>query len=145
MLAWAINWIFFDIDSKHHKHALTRSFHYSSPVYEEANVVVGYHSVLNFIVIGYTLAGAALPQIVVASDCKNANREDLTDEFAALSLNPLPSYLRWYFSGGLSLGTLAMGILLVYDLTQLFFKPCIREPDTTLNSHDGLDWLFECS
>lgn len=29
MLAWALNWMFFDIDSKHQTHALSRHFYYS--------------------------------------------------------------------------------------------------------------------
>jgi len=70
---------------------------------------MGYHSVLNFIVTGFTLAGAALPQIVVASDSEDSNPDQLTEEFAAISQNRLPAYLRWYFAGGLSVGTLAMG------------------------------------
>lgn len=72
---------------------------------------MGYHTVLNFIVTGFTLAGAALPQIVVASDSEGSNPDQLTEEFAAISQNPLPAYLRWYFAGGLSVGTLAMGTM----------------------------------
>jgi len=64
---------------------------------------------MNMVVTGLTLAGAALPQLVVASDSGNSNPSELTDEFAALSLDPLPQYLRWYFSAGLAVGTMAMG------------------------------------
>lgn len=72
------------------------------------------------VVTGLTLAGAALPQLVVASDSGNSNPSELTDEFAALSLDPLPQYLRWYFSAGLAVGTMAMG------------TPLTLSPSTTL-------------
>jgi hypothetical protein len=66
---------------------------------------------MNFIVVGLTLAGAALPQIVVASDCKNADPTQLTADYAAISLATLPNYyLRWYFASGLSVGVLSMSI-----------------------------------
>ena len=110
MLVWALNWIFFDIDGRHQNHALTRNFYYgSSYVSDETNVVMGYHTVLNFVVTGYTLAGAALPQIVVASDCKNSDPSELSKEYADISQDPLSGYVRWYFAGGLALGTMAMG------------------------------------
>jgi hypothetical protein len=63
---------------------------------------------MNFVVVGLTLAGAALPQIVLASDCRNSNTDELTEEFADLSANPMPSYVRWYFACGLAIGFLAM-------------------------------------
>jgi hypothetical protein len=65
---------------------------------------------MNFLVVGLTLAGAALPQIVVASDCNNADPAELTDDYAQISLATLPQYLRWYFASGLSVGVFAMSI-----------------------------------
>ena len=112
MLAWALNWLFFDIDNKHAEHALTRNFGYSktSQMKFAKYLAVGYNFAMNFVVTGLTLAGAALPRIVVAADSINSNVDELTDEFAAISTNPVQQYLYWYFGCGLSVGTLAMGI-----------------------------------
>jgi hypothetical protein len=71
---------------------------------------IGYNFAMNLMVTGLTLAGAALPAIVLASDCRNSNPDDLTDEFAAHSYNPLPLYYKWYFACGLAIGFLSMGI-----------------------------------
>jgi len=71
-------------------------------------------------VTGLTLAGAALPQVVVASDC-GSSIDELTDDFAVLSLNPFPQYLRWYFTAGMASGSNAMSLL------QLLHKPA-KEP-----------------
>jgi hypothetical protein len=73
-------------------------------------LAIAYNFAMNFVVTGLTLAGAALPQIVVASDCIDSDPDELTPEFADLSRNPLPTYLRWFFGAGLSVGTLSMGI-----------------------------------
>jgi hypothetical protein len=73
-------------------------------------LAIAYNFAMNFVVTGLTLAGAALPQIVVASDCRDSDPNELTPEFADLSKNPLPAYLRWFFAAGLSVGTMSMGI-----------------------------------
>jgi hypothetical protein len=73
-------------------------------------LAIAYNFAMNFVVTGLALAGAALPQIVVASDCRDSDPNELTPEFADLSKNPLPSYLRWFFAAGLGLGTISMGI-----------------------------------
>lgn len=121
MLAWAMNWMFFDIDNKHNIHALTRSFYYSLSLLTKLIIAIGYNFAMSFVVTGLTLAGAALPQVVVASD-GNAPSSDLTPEFADISLNPLPHYLRWYFAAGLASGSSAMS-LSVFDLNLLRFTP----------------------
>jgi hypothetical protein len=91
---------------------------------------IGYNLVMNFVVTGLTLAGAALPQVVVASDC-GSSIDELTDDFAVLSLNPFPQYLRWYFAAGMASGSGAMSIQLYYlinsGLLQLLHKPA-KEP-----------------
>ena len=119
ILAWCLNWLFFDIDNKNYEHALTRNFFYSKlPFTESSNLLaMGYNLAMNFIVTGLTLAGAALPQVILSSDCGDASPEYLGDEFAALSRNPLPSWLRWYFTCGFAAGVMASGLL------QLLHKP----------------------
>jgi hypothetical protein len=74
-----------------------------------SELVVGYHCALNFVVTGFTLAGAALPQLVVASDCENTNPDELAEEYAVDSEDPLQGFFRWYFGGGLAVGVMAMG------------------------------------
>src|SRR5271169_6871967 len=78
---------------------------------------MGYNFAMNFIVTGLTLAGAALPQVILSSDCGDASPDFLGDEYAALSTNPLPSWLRWYVTCGFALGFMASGLL------QLLHKP----------------------
>jgi hypothetical protein len=91
---------------------------------------IAYNFVMNFVVTGLTLAGAALPQLVVASDC-GTPVDQLTDDFAVKSLNPFPQYLRWYFAAGMSSGSHAMSIQLYHvtnvGLLQLLHKPA-KEP-----------------
>ena len=72
-------------------------------------LAIGYNFAMNIVVTSLTLSGAALPQVVLSSDCRDSNPDDLTEEFAANSANPLPTYIRWYFSCGLAIGALAMG------------------------------------
>ena len=110
MLAWVLNWLFFDVDNRRVQHALTRNFYYSIfQIIQPLILAIGYNFAMNLIVIGLTLAGAALPQLVLASDSRNSNPDELTDEYAELSANPLPSYIRWFFACGLALGALGMG------------------------------------
>ena len=130
-LVWAINWLFFDLDNRHTRHALTRNFYFSIHLLNPLIIAIAYNFAMNFVVTGLTLAGATLPQVVVASDCPNSPIDSLTDKYAALSVNPLPQYLRWYFCGGLAVGVMSMGTLhpanfsLTYciGLLQLLHKP----------------------
>lgn len=110
MLAWALNWIYFDVGNRRTQHALTRKFYYSTSLFEVILLIIaiGYNFAMNFIVTGLTLTGAIL--LVVASDSRDSNIDEFTDEFAAVSLYTILQSLRWCFACGLATGTLAMGI-----------------------------------
>ena len=110
--AFAFNWIYFEIDAYNvHTHAIRR--HYASTwVWLTAH--------LPFI-MSYVLAGAALSRLVLATDCRNANVEDLTETYAVKSEHEISSGLRWYYCGGLAVALLCMSkslrlcLLLIVD------------------------------
>ena len=81
-------------------------------------IALGHNFVMNFVVLGLTLSGTALRQIVVASDC-GTPVDELQEHSALLSLNPLPNYLRWYFTSGLATGVYAMSMP-CFSLADLF-------------------------
>ena len=72
---------------------------------------------MNALIMGWTLAGAALPRIVLACDYGDSNPDQLTEIFAAAAQPTVGSYLRWYFCCGLAIGTVSMSLL------QLLHKP----------------------
>jgi hypothetical protein len=55
-----------------------------------------------------TLVGAALEYLVIASDCPDANPDELTDEYAIKSADVLSNGLRWFFCGGLAIALFCM-------------------------------------
>jgi hypothetical protein len=66
---------------------------------------------MNALIMGWTLAGAALPRIVLACDYGDSNPGQLTATFADASHPTIGSYLRWYFCCGLAIGTISMSFL----------------------------------
>ena len=101
-IAFALNVIYFDADNHHYvKHAYLRH-----PI-----LIFIYTFGLYITVSGLTLAGAALGRIVIASDCVDANADDLSDDFKDESTNPLPVSIRWLFSAALGAAVLAMGLI----------------------------------
>ena len=97
--AFSFNWIYFEIDAWNlHTHAIRR--HYMS-------TWLWITSHLPFI-MGYVLAGAALSRIVLATDCRDANVEDLTEQYVSKSEPELSSGLRWYYCGGLGVALFSM-------------------------------------
>lgn len=59
-------------------------------------------------IMGYVLAGASLSRLVLATDCADANAEDLTETYAAKAESELSSGLRWFYCGGLSVALISM-------------------------------------
>ena len=58
--------------------------------------------------MAYVLAGAALSRLVLATDCRDAIVDDLTDAYIAKSEPELSSGLRWFYGGGLGIALLSM-------------------------------------
>lgn len=58
--------------------------------------------------MAYVLAGAALSRLVLATDCQDANVEDLTEAYIGRSEPEVPSGLRWFYCLGLGVALLSM-------------------------------------
>ncbi|CAF9913322.1 hypothetical protein IMSHALPRED_000976 [Imshaugia aleurites] len=61
--------------------------------------------------MAYVLAGAALSRLVLATDCHDANVDDLTDAYTSSSKEGVSSALRWFYCGGLGVALLSMSII----------------------------------
>ena len=59
-------------------------------------------------IMGYVLAAASLSRLVLATDCHDANPEDLTEAYISKVETELPTGLRWFYCGGLSVALLCM-------------------------------------
>ena len=59
-------------------------------------------------IMGYVLAAASLSRLVLATDCRDANVEDLTEVYISKSLKEIPTGLRWFYCGGLGIALLCM-------------------------------------
>ncbi len=59
-------------------------------------------------IMGYILAAASLSRLVLATDCHDANAEDLTEAYISNSQREVPTGLRWFYCGGLATALLCM-------------------------------------
>lgn len=59
-------------------------------------------------IMGYILAAASLSRLVLATDCQDANAEDLTEAYISNSQRVVPTGLRWFYCGGLGTALLCM-------------------------------------
>ena len=59
-------------------------------------------------IMAYVLAGAALSRLVLATDCHDANVDDLTEAYIGKSESELSSGLRWFYCTGLGIALLCM-------------------------------------
>lgn len=109
--AFSFNWLYFEIDSWNlHTHAIRR--HYLS---SWAWIIAH----LPFI-MAYVLAGASLSRLVLATDCHDANPEDLTEAYSAKSHADVPQGLRWFYCGGLGIALLCMSIISASHIHKVF-------------------------
>ena len=60
-------------------------------------------------VMAFTLAGAALSKLVVATDCSDADTDDLTETYIGRSEREIPMGLRWFYCVGLGTALACMG------------------------------------
>ena len=61
--------------------------------------------------MGYVLAGAALSRLVLATDCQDANIEDLTEAYLSKSKTEVPVGLRWFYCCGLGIALISMSAI----------------------------------
>ena len=59
-------------------------------------------------IMGYVLAAASLSRLVLATDCHDANAEDLTEAYISNAQREVPIGLRWFYCGGLGTALLCM-------------------------------------
>ena len=69
--------------------------------------------------MAYVLAGAALSRLVLATDCRNANIDDLADTYVSRSESEVSSGLRWFYCAGLGVALLCMSM--PFAIRQLMF------------------------
>jgi len=67
--------------------------------------------------MSFVLGGAALSKLVVATDCEDANIEDLTEAYQAKADDEVAIGLRWFYCAG-------FGIALACMSTSLSSLPC---------------------
>ena len=109
--AFSFNWLYFEIDSWNlHTHAIRR--HYVS-----TGFWVGAHPPF---IMAYVLAGASLSRLVLTTDCKDANAEDLTETYSTRSHDDVPQGLRWFYCGGLGVALLCMSIIAATHVHKVF-------------------------
>ncbi|RDW71363.1 hypothetical protein BP6252_07926 [Coleophoma cylindrospora] len=99
---FCFNWIYFELDGDDlFAHAIRRSV-FSSMIWNTAHIPF---------IMAFTLGGAALSKLVVATDCPNANLEALTESYMQKSELEIPIGLRWFYCGGLGIALCFMGII----------------------------------
>lgn len=72
--------------------------------------------------MSFVLGAAALSKLVLATDCPDADLEDLLELSIEKSEHEIPDGLRWFFCAGLGLALLCMGtphhhLYLYHELT----------------------------
>lgn len=58
--------------------------------------------------MSFVLGGAALSKLVVATDCQDANVEDLTETYQAKSESEVAIGLRWFYCAGFGIALACM-------------------------------------
>jgi len=59
--------------------------------------------------MSFILAAGSLSKLVLATDCSDANIEDLTEMYMVKSEHEIPPGLRWFYCAGLGIALLCMG------------------------------------
>lgn len=67
-------------------------------------------------IMGYILAAASLSRLVLATDCHDANAEDLTEAYISNAQREVPTGIRWFYCGGLGTALLCMSTRLLVSL-----------------------------
>ena len=116
--AFSFNWLYFEIDAWNvHTHAIRRHF---------LSSMVWITSHLPFI-MAYVLAGAALSRLVLATDCDNANMEDLTSDYFSKSEPELSRGIRWFYCAGLGIALLSMALISISHVHKDFDGQRLRK------------------
>jgi low temperature requirement protein LtrA len=123
--AFTFNWLYFEIDTFNmHTHAIRRHFFsgkstpHSRLLHQLTllTAVLWLSAHLPFI-LAFALSGSALSKLVLAHDIASANPSDLLEPYSTRSEEGVPTGLRWFYCGGLSIALMNMGVI---SLTHTF-------------------------
>jgi hypothetical protein len=67
-------------------------------------------------IMSFVLAAAALSKLVLATDCRDAKVEDLTETYMLRADPEIPIGLRWFYCAGLGIALGCMGRLSPFPL-----------------------------
>ena len=65
-------------------------------------------------IMAYVLAGASLSRLVLATDCRDANLDDLTEAYTGSSKPEVSSGLRFFYCVGLGVALISMSMSLTF-------------------------------
>ncbi|KAG4435489.1 hypothetical protein IFR05_009028 [Cadophora sp. M221] len=100
--AFCFNWIYFELDGADlFQHAIRRNV---------ASAMLWGSVHLPFI-MSFVLAAGSLSKLVVATDCHDAELEDLTEFYQHKSEHEIPIGLRWFYCAGLGIALFCMGLI----------------------------------
>jgi len=100
--AFCFNWIYFELDGADlFQHAIRRNV---------ASAMLWGSVHLPFI-MSFILAAGSLSKLVVATDCHDAELEDLTEFYQEKSEHEIPIGLRWFYCAGLGIALFCMGLI----------------------------------
>ncbi|KAH7370721.1 bacterial low temperature requirement A protein-domain-containing protein [Rhexocercosporidium sp. MPI-PUGE-AT-0058] len=100
--AFCFNWIYFELDGADlFQHAIRRNV---------ASAMLWSSIHLPFI-MSFVLAAGSLSKLVVATDCHDAELEDLTEFYQHKSEHEIPIGLRWFYCAGLGIALFCMGLI----------------------------------
>ena len=84
-----------------------------SGAYPSATAIIWTTFHLPFI-MAYVLAGASLSRLVLATDCRDANIDDLTKAYTGSSKPEISSGLRFFYCVGLGVALISMSMSLTF-------------------------------
>ncbi|KAG8528058.1 uncharacterized protein KY384_006974 [Bacidia gigantensis] len=111
--AFAFNWLYFEIDAWDlHTHAIRRHV---------VSSIAWIFAHLPFI-MAYVLAGASLSRLVLATDCEDADAENLVESWAARAehTHEIPIGLRWFYCVGLGVALISMSAISLAHVHKTF-------------------------
>lgn len=115
--AFCFNWIYFELDGAElFQHAIRRSMaagellfvHASGTSTDTRSIASIWTSMHLPFIMSFVLGGAALSKMVLATDCQDANPEDLTETYRAKSDDEVAIGLRWFYCAGFGIALACM-------------------------------------
>ncbi|KAL2066536.1 hypothetical protein VTL71DRAFT_2607 [Oculimacula yallundae] len=122
--AFCFNWIYFELDGADlFQHAIRRNVVTGDPPLYSSMIRLGFwlanllttamlwSSVHLPFIMSFILAAGSLSKLVVATDCHDADAEDLTEFYEHKSEHHIPIGLRWFYCAGLGVALFCMGLI----------------------------------